>query len=69
MSALQERGALEERYGARLTAVKAENDPTERARLVLELDSVVGERLALEQDHAEEFRIVDAETVQANAEF
>ena len=53
--ALHERGALEEQYGARLAALKAENDPTKRARLVLELDNVVGERLAHEMEHGVEF--------------
>jgi hypothetical protein len=68
-SALHERGALEERYGAFFKRIEAASKPAERKRLLFEMDNIVGERLALEGDHAEEFRIVDAETVQADAEF
>ncbi len=60
-SALQERGALEERYGAYFKRIEAASEPEERKRLLFEMDDVVGERLALEGDHAEEFRTVDAE--------
>jgi hypothetical protein len=68
-SALQERGALEERYGAYFKRIEAASKPAERKRLLFEMDGIVGERLALEGDHAEEFRIVDAAAVQADAEF
>jgi hypothetical protein len=68
-SALQERGALEERYGAYFKRIEAANKPADRKRLLFEMDDIVGERLALEGDHAEEFRIVDAAAVQVDAEF
>lgn len=68
-SALHERGALEERYGAFFKRIEAASEPAERKRLLFELDNIVGERLGLEGDHAEEFRIVGAAAVQADVEF
>jgi hypothetical protein len=72
--ALNERGLLEERYGALYKSIETANDPAARKRLLRNLDDVVGERLALEGDHAEEFRVTDAHlfepaAVQPEADF
>jgi hypothetical protein len=67
--ALNKQGLLEEQTSALEKALLAEHDPVKRQRLVFDMSNVVGERLAPEQDHAEEFRIVDAAAVQADVEF
>lgn len=62
--ALSQRDALEQRYSELLERIKKADLPGERSRLLRDLDETVGERLALEGDHAEEFWTVDAEAVQ-----
>lgn len=67
--ALHTRGILEERCSAIYKRIEAADLPGERKRLLLELDNVVGERLALEGDYAEEFRAIDAHLYEPAVEF
>ena len=53
-----ERGKLEEQYYWTTQAIKGAPEE-ERTRLLIALDNLVGERLALELTHAEEFRAHD----------
>jgi hypothetical protein len=56
LAALHERGTLEQEYARLFDAVLTEDDPERREQLVVELDKVVGARLAQEQEHREEVR-------------
>jgi len=62
-AALQQRGTLEEKYGRIFDAVLAADNTEERKQLLFALDEIVGERLAHEMEHAQEFRGYDRQFV------